>query len=178
MVQAALLVYFGGSGCTHDAGSDPRMEQLNSLSSKGSHVVVKARLLQCDALHQKATDFIDLSAKSDLILAMLVPAKRRADLSGGYHEICQVQVAENAEAAPTLITIYWLGQGPPLYSVDGSPHRYVRTKMPLPELRRDQHTDEAIALCQIIQATIAGDDVRRAEWERDLRISNGLDPPD
>jgi hypothetical protein len=178
ILQAVLWVLLGASGCRRDTEADRRLDKLNGLSSKGGHVVVRARVLLSDQLHYKATDFIDLSAKSDLILTMLLPAKTRDDLSGGYHEICQVQVAENEEATPTLFHIYWLGQGPPLYSIDGSSHRYVRMKMPPSELRRDQHTDESIALCEFIQAKIAGDDARQAGWEQDLRISNGLDPPD
>jgi hypothetical protein len=152
------------------------MDKLSSFLSKGGHVVVKARLLRSDDLEQKATDFVDLSSDSDLILALLLPARVLDNLRGPYPEICQVQVTENKEATPTLFHIYELGKGPALYSVDGSSHRYARMMPSVPEQRQDR-LDESVSLCAFVQAAVAGDDARRSDIEKALRLSACLDQP-
>jgi len=170
-----LGVLLGGAACTRDAEADRRLDQFNSLL-KGGHVVLKARLLRNDDLEQKATEFVDLSSKSDFILSLLLPARVIDNLSGPYPEICQIQVAENEETTPTLFHIYRLGKGPALYSVGGSSHRYARMMPSIPEQPQDR-LDESLALCGFVQAAVAGDDAKQADYEKALRLSACLDQP-
>jgi hypothetical protein len=137
--------------------------------------VIKARLLSFDVLDQKETPFVDVSSKSDLILPLLLPARPADKLNGPYHEVCQIQVAENEETTPTVFHIYELGKGPPLYSVDGSSQRYLRMKLPPPELPKQDHLAESLTLCGFIEAAVAGDDAKLAAFEEALRHSAGLD---
>jgi hypothetical protein len=131
--------------------------------------------VRCDALEQKETDFVDLSSESDLILALFLPARTVDNLSGPDPELCQVQVAENEEATPTLFHIYWLGKGPALYSVGDSSRRYARVVSYVPPV--EDRLAEAVSLCGFIQATVAGDNARRSEEEEDMRLCLGLKQP-
>jgi len=151
------------------------LDKLNDFLSKGGHAVVKGRLLPYNPLKQKATDFVDLSSDSDLILALLLPATTFDNLRG-YPEICQIQVAENGEATPLMFHILDLGKGPALYSVDGSSHTYARVVTSVPKERQDRLA-EALGLCGFIQAAVEGDHAKQAEYEEALRLSACLDKP-
>ena len=178
-VKLTLLMiacmFLSGIACRRDDEADRQRDKLNSLSNKGDHTTVKGRLVNFKPLSQTETDFVDLSSDSDLIQAILLPARTADDLSGPYQEVCQIQITENSESRPTVFHIYWLGDGPPLYSVNDSPHRYVRAASPPPNLRRDEHVDEALSVCGLIQALATGDKAGRAEIEKVLRRSTGLD---
>jgi hypothetical protein len=176
ILLAVLWILLGGSGCRRDTEADRRMDKLSSLLSKGGNVVVKARLLSSDDLEQKETAFVDLSSKSEFILSLLLPARAVDNLSGPYPEICQIQVAEDKDAEPTLFHIYELGKGPALYSVESFSQRYGRVVRSVPQNRQDR-LDESVSLCAFIKAAVEGDRVKQAEYEGALRLSACLDQP-
>ena len=114
--------------------------------------------------------FISLSSKSDFVLSLLAPAGVVDNLSGAYPKICQIQAAQDEKATPTLMHIHEPGQGPALYSVGGSSHKFARVVRLAPEQPQDG-LDESLSLCGFVQAAVAGDDAKQAEWGSGIQAS-------
>jgi hypothetical protein len=173
-VAAVTSLLVVGAGCMQGREPD-RLDEINALVAKRDRLVVKAKLLKKADLDQKETKRVDVSSKSELILALLLPANTADNLSGKYDEICQIEMAEGEDAPPIVFHIYFFGPGPALYSVGGS-HHYLRTR-PCVSEPEVNCIDEAVTLCGFIQAAVARDDKREAQCEKALRLSAGLDQP-
>ena len=110
IVTACLLM--GGVAILTRHHEDQHLNELNAaFGHRPGRLIVKAKLLRDDDFNQTDTPFIDVSMESDLIVALLFPAKAAYPWGGKYRELCQISLAEGERSEPTLIHILWMGKG-------------------------------------------------------------------